>query len=114
MITGTSQADAAVLMIASESGGFEAGMSKDGQTREHALLAYTMGIKQMVVCMNKMDSVEYSQDRYNEIKSEMIIFLKKCCFSIDNITFVPISGWVGDNMVDSSPNMPWYNGPYLL
>merc|ERR1711874_608863 len=55
MITGTSQADAAVLMIASDVGGFEAGFSKDGQTREHALLAQTMGVKQMIVCMNKMD-----------------------------------------------------------
>lgn len=55
MITGTSQADAAILMIASDVGGFEAGFSKDGQTREHALLAKTMGVSQMIVCMNKMD-----------------------------------------------------------
>jgi elongation factor 1-alpha len=63
MITGTSQADVAILMIASPAGEFEAGISKDGQTREHALLAFTMGVKQMVVCLNKMDdkSVNYSE-----------------------------------------------------
>jgi elongation factor 1-alpha len=116
MITGTSQADAAVLMIASDVGGFEAGFSKDGQTREHALLAQTMGVKQMVVCCNKMDdtSVNYSQDRFNEIKSELTIYLKKVGYNPANIPFVPISGWVGDNMIEPSANMPWYNGPTLL
>merc|ERR1711912_120264 len=69
MITGTSQADAAVLMIASGTGEFEAGFSKDGQTREHALLAQTMGVKQMICCCNKMDAkgAEYKEARYNEI-----------------------------------------------
>jgi elongation factor 1-alpha len=116
MITGTSQADAAVLMIASDVGGFEAGFSKDGQTREHALLAQTMGVKQMVVCMNKMDdtSVNYSQARYDEIKNELVIFLKKVGYNPATIPFVPISGWVGDNMVEASDNMPWYTGPTLL
>jgi elongation factor 1-alpha len=66
MITGTSQADVAILMIASPQGEFEAGISKDGQTREHALLAFTLGVKQMIVCTNKMDekSVNYSEARY--------------------------------------------------
>ena len=116
MITGTSQADAAVLMIASDVGGFEAGFSKDGQTREHALLAQTMGVKQMVVAMNKMDdnSVKYSQARYDEIKSELTIYLKKVGYNVANIPFIPISGWVGDNMVEPSDNMPWYKGPTLL
>ena len=75
MITGTSQADAAVLIIASGKGEFEAGISKEGQTREHALLAFTMGVKQMVVAMNKMDAAEYSEDRYN-IKAKLYKF---CC-----------------------------------
>jgi len=116
MITGTSQADAAVLMIASDVGGFEAGFSKDGQTREHALLAQTMGVKQMVVCCNKMDdtSVNYSQARFDEIKSELTIYLKKVGYNPANIPFVPISGWVGDNMIEPSANMPWYNGPTLI
>ena len=70
MITGTSQADCAILMIASPQGEFEAGISKEGQTREHALLSFTLGVKQMIVCMNKMDdkTVSYNQERYEEIK----------------------------------------------
>merc|ERR1711957_927842 len=73
MITGTSQADLAVLIIASSTGEFEAGISKDGQTREHALLAYTLGVKQMRVAMNKMDNTTppYSEARYKEIKEEV-------------------------------------------
>ena len=67
MITGTSQADVAILMIASPTGEFESGWSKEGQTREHALLAFTMGVKQMIVCCNKMDSASYSEARYKEI-----------------------------------------------
>jgi len=116
MITGTSQADAAVLMIASDVGGFEAGFSKDGQTREHALLAQTMGVKQMVVAVNKMDdsSVNYSQARFDEIKGELTIYLKKVGYNVANIPFIPISGWVGDNMIEQSENMSWYTGPTLL
>jgi len=69
MITGTSQADIAVLMIASPPGEFEAGISSNGQTREHALLAYTLGVKQIVVGLNKQDdkNVNWSQERYDEI-----------------------------------------------
>ena len=79
MITGTSQADCAVLIIDSTPGGFEAGISKDGQTREHALLAYTLGVKQMIVCLNKMDATEpkYSQKRYDEIVKEVGNYIKK-------------------------------------
>merc|ERR1712113_1105247 len=116
MITGTSQADAAILMIASDVGGFEAGFSKDGQTREHALLAQTMGVKQMIVAINKMEdsSVKYSQKRYDEIKSELTTYLKKVGYKVDNMPFIPISGWEGDNMLEQSTNMPWYKGPTLL
>ena len=77
MITGTSQADAAVLVIGSGIGEFEAGISKEGQTREHALLAFTMGVKQMVVVCNKMDAVEYSEDRFEEIKTKVSKYLEK-------------------------------------
>ena len=116
MITGTSQADCAILMIASPQGEFEAGISKEGQTREHALLSFTLGVKQMIVCMNKMDekTVNYSEDRYNEIKKEVSDFLKKVGYKPDTIPFIPISGWNGDNMLERSPNTPWYKGPYLL
>ena len=121
MITGTSQADAAVLMIASDRGGFEAGFSKDGQTREHALLAQTMGVKQMIVCCNKMDdvSVKYEEARYKEIRAELEIYLKKVGYNPAKIQFIPISGWCGDNMIgiedeNGKNNMPWYKGPTLL
>ena len=116
MITGTSQADAAVLMIASGEGEFEAGFSKDGQTREHALLAQTMGVREMIVAINKMDdpSVLYKQDRYDEIKGELTTYLKKVGYNPAKIQFIPISGWHGDNMIDRSTNMPWYKGPFLL
>uniref|UniRef100_A0A8I5TEG6 Tr-type G domain-containing protein n=1 Tax=Pongo abelii TaxID=9601 RepID=A0A8I5TEG6_PONAB len=77
MITGTSQADCAVLIVAAGVGEFEAGISKNGQTREHALLAYTLGVKQLIVGVNKMDSTEppYSQKRYEEIVKEVIAFV---------------------------------------
>jgi elongation factor 1-alpha len=116
MITGTSQADVAILVIDSTTGGFEAGISKDGQTREHALLAKTLGIQQMIVCMNKFDdkTVNYSQARYEEIKKEVADYLKKLGYKIDTIPFVPISGWTGDNMVEKSTLMPWYKGDCLL
>ena len=116
MITGTSQADVAILMIASPSGEFEAGWSKEGQTREHALLAFTMGVKKMICCCNKMDAkgADYKEERYNEIKAEVSTYLKQVGYKIDEVPFIPISGWNGDNMLELSTNMPWYKGPYLL
>ena len=116
MITGTSQADAAILMIASGNGEFEAGFSKDGQTREHALLAQTMGVKEMIVAINKMDdpSTNYSEKRFLEIKDELTNYLKKVGYNPAKIEFIPISGWHGDNMIENSDKMPWYKGPFLL
>ena len=112
MITGTSQADCGVLIIASGTGEFEAGISKNGQTREHALLAYTLGVKQLIVAANKMDSTEppYSQARFDEIKKEVSGFIKKVGYNPDAVPFVPISGWHGDNMIKASENMSWYKG----
>merc|ERR1712004_405935 len=71
---------------------------------------------QMVVAVNKMDdtSVNYSQARYDEIKSELTAYLKKVGYNVANIPFIPISGWVGDNMIEASDNMNWYSGPTLL
>ncbi|CAK8672028.1 unnamed protein product [Clavelina lepadiformis] len=112
MITGTSQADCAVLIVAAGVGEFEAGISKNGQTREHALLAYTLGVKQMIVAVNKMDSTEppYSEARYQEIKKEVSGFIKKVGYNPKSIAFVPISGWHGDNMMEESPQMSWFKG----
>jgi len=116
MITGTSQADAAILMIASGTGEFESGFSKEGQTREHALLAQTMGVKEMICAINKMDdpSVKYSESRFNEIKAELYNYLKKVGYNVAKIQFIPISGWHGDNMLEKSDNMPWYKGSTLI
>ena len=116
MITGASQADVALLMIASPQGEFEAGIAKEGQTREHALLAFTLGVKQMIVCVNKMDekTVNFSEDRYNEIKKELEDYLKKVGYNPAKIPFIPISGWNGDNMLEKSPNLTWFKGPTLI
>jgi elongation factor 1-alpha len=116
MITGTSQADVAILIVASGTGEFEAGIAKDGQTREHALLAFTLGVQQMIVGVNKIDdkSVMYSEARFNEITEEVSGFLGKIGYKPKKIQFVPISGWTGDNMLERSPNTPWYKGPTLV
>ena len=112
MITGTSQADCAILIIAAGTGEFEAGISKDGQTREHALLAYTLGVKQLIVAINKMDTTApaWNETRYNEIVKETSNFIKKVGFNPVTVPFVPISGFNGDNMIDVSSNCPWYKG----
>jgi len=114
MITGTSQADVAILMVAAGKGEFEAGIGSTGQTREHALLAYTLGVRQMIVCVNKMDSIQYAEDRFNEIKENVSGFLKKIGFKPNEIPFIPISGWVGDNMLEKSPHLSWFKGQTLL
>jgi len=112
MITGTSQADCGCLIIAAGTGEFEAGISKNGQTREHALLAYTLGVKQLIVAVNKMDSTEppYSQARFEEISKEVQGFIKKVGYNPAGVAFVPISGWHGDNMLATSVKMSWYKG----
>jgi len=116
MITGTSQADVSILMISSQAGEFEAGVSKDGQTKEHATLAFTLGVKQMCVGINKMDhpSVNWSKDRYEEIKKEATNFLKKSGYKTDAIPFVPLSGLTGENLKTSSSKCSWYTGPTLM
>jgi len=112
MITGTSQADCGVLIIASGTGEFEAGISKNGQTREHALLAYTLGVKQLIVGVNKIDSTEppYSEARFKEIEKEVRGFIKKVGYNPAAVPFVPISGWHGDNMLEKSEKMGWWKG----
>ncbi|XP_014639966.1 PREDICTED: elongation factor 1-alpha, oocyte form-like [Ceratotherium simum simum] len=112
MITGTSQADCAMLIVAGGVGEFEAGISKNGQTREHALLAYTLGVKELLVAVNKMDSTEpaYSAARFQEITKEVSAYIKKIGYNPAAVAFVPISGWHGDNMLEPSTNMPWFKG----
>jgi len=116
MITGASQADGAVLFVSAKRGEFEAGIGPGGQTREHAFLAFTLGVSQLVVAVNKMDdpSVNWSQERYNEIKNEVSRMLKMVGYKVEKFPFVPTSGWTGDNLVKQSDKMPWYKGPTLF
>jgi elongation factor 1-alpha len=114
MITGASQADAALIIINADIGGFETGFSENGQTKEHALLAYTMGIKQLVVGVNKMDAVLYSQERFEDIKREVLEYLTKTGFKESAVTFVPYSGFNGENLVEKSDKLAWFKGGSLL
>jgi len=116
MVTGASQADGAILMISAKRGEYEAGTNPGGQTREHAFLAKTLGVNQMVVAINKMDdaSVNWDETRYEEVKDGISRLLKQVGYDPSKIHFVPTSGWTGDNLVNKSENMSWYKGPTLL
>ncbi len=111
MITGASQADAAILVV-------DVNDAKTGiqpQTREHMFLARTLGIKQIAVCINKMDTVNYSQEEYEKMKkmlSEQL--LRVLGYNPDQIDFIPTASLKGDNVVKRSENMPWYKGPTLV
>jgi elongation factor 1-alpha len=119
-ITGSSQADIGVLLVPADSfivtlqkGNRDEG-TVEGQTRMHALLYFLLGIKQLVVCVNKMDSVGYSQDKFNEIKDEVKHMLKsvgwKKEFVDESVPIIPISGYQGDNLFDNSENLKWFEG----
>ncbi len=118
MISGASQADVALLMVPADKGGFETSIAKgnhkkqevEGQTRQHARLINLLGIEQIIVGINKMDTVEYSEERYNEIKHEVEKILTKIGFKTKKIPFIPISGYLGHNLTTKSDKMPWYKG----
>lgn len=114
MIAGASQADFAVLVIDASQGNFESGLK--GQTKEHALLVRSMGITRMIVAVNKLDTISWSQDRYSEISTQISAFLTAAGFLAKNIAFVPCSGLTGDNIVREPQNSlsEWYTGPTLL
>jgi elongation factor 1-alpha len=116
MVTGASQADAAILFVSAKRGEYEAGINPGGQTREHAFLAKTLGVDQIVVAINKMDdpTVNWSKQRYEEVKDGVSRLLRMVGYDVSKIHFVPVSGWTGDNLVKPSPNMPWYKGPTLF
>ncbi len=107
MITGTSQADAAILIVAAPEGVME-------QTKEHLFLARTLGVPQLIVAINKMDATQppYSEKRFNEVKTEVEKLLMMIGWK--DIPFVPISGYYGDNIMKKSEKMPWWKGPSLL
>ncbi|PVU73384.1 translation elongation factor EF-1 subunit alpha [Sulfolobales archaeon SCGC AB-777_J03] len=115
MITGASQADAAILAVSAKKGEFEAGMSPEGQTREHLILAKTMGIDQIIVAVTKMDLTEppYDEKRYKEIVDTLTKFMKSFGFKMDKVKFVPVVSPTGENITRKSENMKWYTGSTL-
>ncbi len=116
MITGASEADAAILVVSAKKGETEVALGPGGQAREHAFLLRTLGVNQLIVCINKMDdqTVKYSQERFNEVKQDVENLLKLVGYDPKKINIIPISGWTGENLVKRSQNMPWYTGPTLL
>ncbi len=107
MITGTSQADAAILVVSAKDGIQE-------QTKEHAYLAKVLGVGQVIVALNKIDAVNYDEKKYNEVKEAVIKLLKGIGYKTDEMLFVPTSGYVGDNVAKKSDKMPWYKGPTIV
>ena len=108
MITGASQADAAVLVVTAPDGIM-------AQTKEHAILISVLGVKQVIVAINKMDAVQYSQEKYDNVKKSVSDLLKTLGYKVDTINFVPYSAYEGTNVAaKASDKMPWYNGPTLL
>lgn len=117
MLAGTSAADSALLVIDSGINAFSAGFYKDGQTREHALLAKTLGINQLIVAINKLELFDWKKERYDEIVETLEKFLiDELGFDKKNIKFIPVSGLTGDNLNKhiSSNNAKWYKGPTLV
>ena len=107
MITGTSQADAAVLVVAAKEG-------PQPQTKEHAFLAQVMGLKQLILAINKMDEVKYDEKKFNEVRDEMKKMLTGIGYKEDQVKYVPVSSWEGENVAKTSGKMPWYKGPTLV
>ncbi|MFQ6134199.1 MAG: translation elongation factor EF-1 subunit alpha [Nitrososphaerales archaeon] len=116
MITGASEADCAVLVVSAKKGESEVAIGAGGQAREHAFLAKTLGVDQLVVLINKMDDpiVKWSKDRYDVVKAEVENLLKTVGYDASKIHFIPTSGWTGDNLVRKSDKMEWYTGPTLF
>lgn len=118
MIGGAAQADVAVLVISARRGEFETGFDRGGQTREHAMLVKTAGVRKIIVAINKMDesTVGWSQERFDECVGKLNPFLKQVGYATKDIDIVPISGYTGANMKDRlDPAVcPWYTGPSLI
>ncbi|KAL6483091.1 hypothetical protein MHYP_G00079630 [Metynnis hypsauchen] len=117
MITGAAQADVAVLVVDASRGEFEAGFEAGGQTREHALLVRSLGVTQLAVAVNKMDQVNWQQERFQEITSKLGHFLKLAGFKESDVYYVPTSGLSGENLTTRSKEAEltaWYTGPCLL
>jgi len=109
MITGASQADAAIFVVSAKSG---EGIQE--QTKEHAWLLKVLGVNQIILVLNKMDTSNYDEKRFNEVKNDVIKLFKGIGYKVEDIPMIPISGYIGDNVVKRSDKMPWYKGPTLI
>ncbi|KAG8444585.1 hypothetical protein GDO86_009666 [Hymenochirus boettgeri] len=117
MITGAAQADVGILVVDASRGEFEAGFEAGGQTREHALLVRSLGVTQLAVAVNKMDQVNWQQERFIEVTSKLRHFLKQAGFKESDVAYIPTSGLSGENLIKKSQISDltsWYKGPYLL
>src|SRR3990170_4818184 len=114
MITGASEADCAVLVLSAKEGETDTAVAAGGQAREHAFLLKTLGVGQLIVAINKMDAVEYKEAAYKAAKEKGEKLVRSVGYKLENVPFIPISGWKGDNLVKKSENMPWYTGKTLL
>jgi len=114
MITGASQADAAILVVSARPGEAETALGPDGQGREHLLLIRTLGVQQIIVAVNKMDVVNYDQKRFEEVKNMVLKLAQALGYKPEQIkAVIPVSAYYGDNVAKKSDKTPWYNGPTL-
>lgn len=114
MITGASEADCALLVLSAKESETDTAIAPGGQAREHAFLLKTLGVSQIIVAINKMDDSNYSEDAFKTAKEKGEKLVKSVGYKIDNVPFIPVSGWKGDNLVKKSDNMKWWNGKTLL
>ncbi|MDH3855303.1 MAG: GTP-binding protein, partial [Nitrosopumilus sp.] len=114
MITGASEADAAILVLSAKEGETDTAIAAGGQAREHAFLLKTLGVSQLIVAINKMDAVEYKEDAFKAAKEKGEKLVRSVGYKLENVPFIPVSGWKGDNLVKKSENMDWYKGKTLL
>ncbi|MBT8251748.1 MAG: elongation factor 1-alpha, partial [Nitrosopumilus sp.] len=114
MITGASEADAAILVLSAKEGETDTAIAAGGQAREHAFLLKTLGVSQLIVAINKMDAVEYKEDAFKAAEEKGEKLVKSVGYKLENVPFIPVSGWKGDNLVKKTENMPWYSGKTLL
>ncbi|GAA6061469.1 hypothetical protein JCM10212_005672, partial [Sporobolomyces blumeae] len=116
MISGAAQADTAVLVVDGSSGAFEKGFEGGGQTREHAVLVRSLGVQQIVVAVNKLDAVDWSQKRFEAIQEQLRPFLTQTGFQPSKVSFVPVGAMSGENLTkrENAILQSWYEGPTLV
>ncbi|KAG2377339.1 hypothetical protein C9374_009250 [Naegleria lovaniensis] len=117
MITGAAQADFAILVVDATPNGFETGFTNGGQTKEHLILARSLGVEQVIVVVNKLDTVAWSKDRFDFIVSQLNDFMKQIGYQTqdsNHVFYIPASAFQGDNLIEKSLQVPWYDGPTIV